>query len=256
MKNLDWWLSVMADLPMSSLLTKSRPGRLALLLGKIQKAIYKLAGKYRYDDFRVERVLGVPIIVTPSVANPKLLRTGAFLASQLTGELISSDDDVLDLGTGSGICALVAARHARRVVGTDINPAAVRCARINSLMNLLEEKIDLRHGDLFDTVAGERFDFVLFNPPFLAGVPKDNRDAAWRSGNVAAQFAAGLGDHLKPGGAALLLLSSFGDAGSIFEAELRSRNFRLEILARRHFYNELIIILRVTPPRLQCERLA
>ena len=48
-------------------------------------------------------------------------------------------------------------------------------------MNQLEHRIDVRHGDLFEPVAGERFDLVLFNPPFLLGAPQDERDAAWRS---------------------------------------------------------------------------
>jgi len=74
----------------------------------------------------------VPLLVTPSVFNPKLLRTGDFFASMLDSRLIGSDSEVLDMGTGSGVCAVFAAQHARRVVAVDINPAAVRCARINA----------------------------------------------------------------------------------------------------------------------------
>ena len=48
-------------------------------------------------------------------------------------------------------------------------------------------------------LGGERFDLVLFNPPFLLGEPKDERDAAWRSNDAARRFAAGLGEHLEPG---------------------------------------------------------
>ncbi len=62
--------------------------------------------------------------------------------------------------------------YARRVVAVDINPAAVRCAQINALLNQLEQRIEVRRGDLFAPVAGERFDLVLFNPPFLRGAPR------------------------------------------------------------------------------------
>jgi release factor glutamine methyltransferase len=151
------------------------------------------------------------------------------------------------MGTGSGICALFAARHARRVVGIDVNPAAVRCARINALMNDLETGIDLREGDLFEPVVGERFDVVLFNPPFLLGAPKDHREAAWRSTDIAERFAAGLASHLKPGGAALLLLSTFGPACARFESELRRRRFGLEVFARKRFVNETVTLLRAAP---------
>ena len=95
------------------------------LLGKAMALCYRLIGKDRYDDFRLERVLGMPFVVTPSVFNPKVLRTGEFLASQIDSRLLQRDWEVLDMGTGSGVCAVFAARHVRRVVAVDINPAAV-----------------------------------------------------------------------------------------------------------------------------------
>src|SRR5216683_7203073 len=182
------------------------------LLGKAMALCYRLIGKDRYDDFRLERVYGMPFVVTPSVFNPKVPRTGEFFASQIDSGLVQRDWDVLDMGTGSGVCAVFAARHARRVVAVDINPAAVRCATLNVLMNHLEHRIEVRHGDLFVPVATERFDLVLFNPPFVRGTPRDDRDRAWRATDIVERFAAGLREHLKPGAAALVLLSTFGDA--------------------------------------------
>ncbi|RPI61362.1 MAG: hypothetical protein EHM50_05795 [Lysobacterales bacterium] len=114
-------------------------------------------------------------------------------------------------------------------------------------MNHLEARIEVRQGDLFAPVPGERFDLVLFNPPFLVGAPRDARDAAWRSSDVPQRFAAGLTAHLKPGGAALVLLSSFGDACPSYEAELLARGFRLDVFARRRYINETVTILRATP---------
>jgi HemK-related putative methylase len=237
----------MLDAALPSLLADGRPGALGKLIGKVLALGYTLTGKDRYDDYRLERVRGLPLLVTPSVANPKLLRTGAFFAAQLDARVVAANAAVLDLGTGSGICALFAARLARRVVAVDINPAAVRCAAVNALLNGLESRIDLRHGDLFAPVAGERFDLVLFNPPFLVGEPSDPRDAAWRSPDAAYRFAANLGAHLAPGGSALLMLSSFGDACALFEAELRAHGCVLELFARRRFVNETLTIVRATP---------
>src|SRR5215467_9861436 len=99
-----------------------RPARfpqLTALIGKSLALYYRLIGKDRYDDYRLERVAGVPILVTPSVFNPKIPRSGAFLATQLDERLIKADTDVLDLGTGSGVCAIFAALHARRVIAVD-----------------------------------------------------------------------------------------------------------------------------------------
>lgn len=235
----------MLDTSMPSLLDDQRPGWLGSLIGRVLWLGYRITGKHRYDSFRLERLLDMHFVVMPTVANPKLLRTGAFFASVLESKAIAADKEVLDLGTGSGICALVSARTGRRVVAVDINPAAIRCAAVNASLNRLEHRVDIRHGDLFEPAANERFDLVLFNPPFILGKPEDARDAAWRSCNLAERFAADLADHLKPGGAALLLLSSFGNAGTLFESELRSHGYRLEMFARHRYINETLTILRV-----------
>jgi release factor glutamine methyltransferase len=218
----------------------------ARLLGKAMAFGYRLAGKHRYDDFRFERVHGAPFLVTPTVFNPKLPRTGEFFAAQIDSRLVHRDAAVLDMGTGSGVCAVFAARHAQRVVAVDINPAATRCAAINALLNDLEHKIDVRHGDLFAPVHGERFDLVLFNPPFVREAPRDHRDRAWRSSDVAERFAAGLGAHLKPGGAALVLLSTFGDCAA-FLREFHNHGFEIAVHAERRFVNERLTLFRIVP---------
>jgi HemK-related putative methylase len=229
------------------------PARLPLIGALIDKAMtvaYKLAGKDRYDDYLIEWVLGMPFVVTPSVFNPKVPRTGEFLASQINLPLVNRNTVVLDMGTGCGVGAVFAARHARRVVAVDINAAAVRCAGINAQLNHLEHRIDVRHGDLFAPVSAERFDLILFNPPFLRGAPRDDRDRAWRSSDVAERFAAGLGAHLKSGGCALVLLSSFGDAGRFLE-EFRKHDFAIAVLAERRFVNERLAIFKLTAPDLK-----
>ena len=218
----------------------------ARLLGKAMALGYRITGKHRYDDFRFERVHGAPFLVTPSVFNPKLPRTGEFFAAQIDARLVHRDAAVLDMGTGSGVCAVFAARYARRVVAVDINPAATRCAAINALLNHLEHKIDVRHGDLFAPLHGERFDLVLFNPPFVREAPRDHRDQAWRSSDVAERFAAGLGAHLKPGGAALVLLSTFGECG-VFLREFHNHGFDIAAHAERRFVNERLTLFRVVP---------
>ena len=237
----------MLDASLPPLLEQERPGRLGHFAGRLLALAYRLAGTDRYDRLRIERVLDLPVVVLPSVANPKVLRTGAFFASRIDARLVAADSEVLDMGTGSGVCALFAARHARRVVAVDVNPGAVRCATVNALLNHLDTRIEVHQGDLFAPVSGERFDLVLFNPPFLVGAPKDPRDAAWRSSDIPQRFSAGLAAHLKPNGAALVLLSSFGDACPRYEAELRAHGFRLDVFARRRYVNETVTILRATP---------
>ena len=78
---------------------------------------------------------------------------------------------VLDLGTGCGLLALLAARSARRVVAIDVVEACVRCTWRNALLNGFEVQVDVRLGDLFAPVTGEVFDLILTNPPQMPTPP-------------------------------------------------------------------------------------
>ncbi len=131
-------------------------------------------------------------------------------SSTLAGITVPTGGDVLDLGTGSGIQALHALRTARRVVGTDVSPRALRFAALNAALNRVE--LDLREGDLYAPVAGERFDRIVSNPPFVitprgrAGVPGYTyRDGGRTGDGLVAAVVAGAADHLAPGGIAQLL---------------------------------------------------
>ncbi|GMA26984.1 methyltransferase [Arenivirga flava] len=116
----------------------------------------------------------------------------------------------LDLGTGCGIQALHAARHADRVVATDISHRALRLAELNARLNGVVT-IEFRHGDLLDPVAGERFDLVVSNPPFVItprvdGVPAyEYRDGGRVGDALVEEVVRGIAGVLAPGGVAQLL---------------------------------------------------
>ena len=116
---------------------------------------------------------------------------------------------VLDLGTGCGIQALHAARHATRIVGTDISERALQLAALNAELNGVE--LDLRLGSLFDPVAGERFDHIVSNPPFVItprvqGVPAyEYRDGGLVGDGIVEAVIRGVSAHLTEGGVAQLL---------------------------------------------------
>src|SRR5690606_30870927 len=127
---------------------------------------------------------------------------------------------VLDLGTGCGIQALHAARHARRVVATDISRRALAFAELNVALNApADADVELREGSMLEPVAGDRFDLVVSNPPFVitprtgeAGraVAEALGDYEYRDGGRAGDdlvrdLVLGLRDVLVPGGVAQLL---------------------------------------------------
>ncbi len=78
----------------------------------------------------------------------------------------------LDLGTGCGVQAFLAAAHSGEVVGVDANPRAVRYAAANARLNGIANVV-FREGNLFDPVRGESFDLIVCNPPFVIGPRSD-----------------------------------------------------------------------------------
>lgn len=85
----------------------------------------------------------------------------------------------LDLGSGCGIQAILAAPHSERVVGVDCNPRAIAVARLNANLNGLSN-VDFREGDMFEPVRGEEFDLIVSNPPFI--ISPENRHFFLNSG--------------------------------------------------------------------------
>jgi len=92
-----------------------------------------------------------------------------------TGELSrlvrGATGNVLDLGSGIGTHALVCARTAARVTAVEIEPLAAKLFWINAAMNGLSHKLELFIGDLFEPVAGRKFDLICCNPPYMPVPP-------------------------------------------------------------------------------------
>jgi len=204
---------------------------------------FLLFQRHRHNRLVLEHVAGRPIVVLPEVFNPALFFTSEFLVQYLDQQSLPPGAKVLDIGTGSGIGAIAAARPGLQIVAVDINPAAVRCARINALLNKVETRVDVREGDLWGPVAGEHFDLVLFNPPYFRGEPRDALDRAFRAVDVLERFVAGLPLFLAPAGRALVVLSSDGDTRTFFKA-CSARAVSVEVAAQRPMINETLTIYR------------
>ena len=125
---------------------------------------------------------------------------------------------VLEVGTGSGLIAVLCARQGAEVVATDRNPHAVRLARRNARRNGVA--IEVVATDLFDGIRGS-FDLVVFNPPYLPSAPSDITGDRWLDASVdggpdgqgpARRFLAGISSHLAPGGLALTVVSSLSES--------------------------------------------
>lgn len=158
----------------------------------------------------------------------------------------------LEIGTGTGIIAIMAARKARIVIATDINPHALDCAVKNIITNKAFN-VELRKGDLFEPVADEKFDLILFNTPYLPisddEIVDDELEAAWNGGadgrEVIDRFLNEVKDHLNPGGKVQLVQSTLSDDDKTVE-KLKEQGFQVSLTAREKcFFEEVIVITAV-----------
>jgi len=141
---------------------------------------------------------------------------GVTPSSALLGNLASRHpvERALDLGTGCGIQAYLLAKHAERIVATDVNERALDFARFNLALNGAAG-VELRSGNWLEPVSGERFDLVLCNPPFVIS-PESRytyRDSGLPADELVRRLVEDIPGLLEEGGTAQLLLSWIVRAG-------------------------------------------
>ncbi|MHA6783644.1 DUF7782 domain-containing protein [Pseudonocardia saturnea] len=130
---------------------------------------------------------------------------------------------LLDLGTGCGVQALHATRHARAVTATDVAPRALALARATFALNGLD--VELLDGPWLEPVAGRRFDRIVSNPPFVPGPARVDyvyRDSGRAGDDALAALVRDLPAHLEPGGVAQLLGSWLHVRGEDWPDRVRS----------------------------------
>jgi release factor glutamine methyltransferase len=152
----------------------------------------------------------------------------------------------LDIGCGTGLIALHAAKNAAVVTATDINPHAVECARRNAARNDL--RIEVVQSDLFEKVDGN-FDVIAFNPPYL---PDEDRSTSWlesswsgggEGSEVTVRFLRDAWRHLSPGGEIFIILSSLGGLMTVLKSA--KERYDAEMLEEKHMFFESVYAYRL-----------
>ncbi|QQG39731.1 MAG: methyltransferase [Candidatus Aenigmatarchaeota archaeon] len=153
---------------------------------------------------------------------------------------VKRGERVLEIGIGSGVVSIAAAKRGADVTGADINPEAVRCAERNAETNNV--RATFLQSDLFANVSGT-YDAVLFNAPYLPVA----EDPIWSAGEnleVLERFAQGLGKHLRPEGRALVVISSLTGIEKV-KKMFEKNGFAVSMAGERKVPGETLYGLRI-----------
>ena len=183
---------------------------------------------------------------TPNVFSPHFfVVSSTFFLEHLT---VPKGSTVLDMGTGSGILAIFAAKNAKKVIATDISPEAIENVELNVKLNALSKKIEIRRGNLFKPIS-EKFDVILFNPPYFPLKPKTYMEAAWCCGTnyfFLRKFLKNAKKHLNSKGIIQISLSSYMNLEIVLKL-VKYYKFHPILIARKFLFFEVLYIYILVP---------
>lgn len=182
----------------------------------------------------------IEIEVGPEVYNPS---DDSYLLLKVVD--VSQEERFLEMGPGTGLLSIHAAKLGAIVTAADVNPHAVECTKRNAAKNSV--RIDAFKSDLFEKVQGN-YDVIVFNPPYLPGAATSTSwiERAWSGGDegseTAIRFLNDAWKHLSPGGKIFMILSSVGGLMSVLKSA-RER-YDSEMLEEQHMFFESIYAYR------------
>jgi SAM-dependent methyltransferase len=155
-----------------------------------------------------------PDIVFPAISGGTLL----FLRLMST----SPAESVLDLGSGTGVAALIMSGSVRRAVASDITSRAAHFARFNRLLNR-RFNVEVVQGDLFESVEGQTFDRIVAHPPYVPSLSQETiyRDGGDTGETLVRRIVEGLPKYLRPGGTYYSLSIGIDTTAAKFEERAR-----------------------------------
>ncbi|MGH7468670.1 MAG: methyltransferase [Longimicrobiales bacterium] len=175
-------------------------------------------------------------VVYPALSGPT--------AEFIEGFPLTPCDALLDIGTGTGIAALVAAANgARQIWAVDITERSSHMCEYNARLNGIDSVI-VRTGDLYDPVAGLTFDRIVAHPPYM---PEPESHMIFRDGGsdgeqITRRIITGLPHYLRPGGRFYCRCLATDRAGGDFEQRIRA------LLGPAHDEFDVVVISALTMP--------
>ncbi|KAA0006187.1 MAG: methyltransferase [Thermoplasmata archaeon] len=183
-------------------------------------------------------------IVSEKVFNPKRFYTSELMLANMQ---IKEGSIVLDMGTGSGVLAIEAAKKASVVFAADISKEAIKIARENAELNGINN-IEFIQSDLFSSLPHIKFDIILFNPPYLDLKPKSIFDYAicdYKKRTIK-RFLKEAKDYLKEDGHIEIAYSSIADPYVVMEYA-KNIGWKIEKIAEKKIPGEKLYVFKLIP---------
>lgn len=198
------------------------------LTGKIYKPLLSKyltkTRRYNYKNIR--------LIIPPSVFHPRFFFSTKILLKYIS-QLDLQQKTFLELGAGSGLISIYAAKKNATVTASDINPEAIEYLNKNQLINNVQ--LNIISSDLFKSIPPQSFDFIAINPPYYKKNPKSDSDYAWycgENGEYFQQLFGSLKQYIHSDSTVLMILSEDCDIQMITQMAFDNQ-FKMNIVSER-----------------------
>lgn len=181
---------------------------------------------------------------------PEVFHPGFFFSTKLLLNFLDrfslAGKTVLELGAGSGLLSIYAAKKKAKVTASDINPVAISTLRKNKFQNGVE--FSVIESNLFEAIPVQPFDLILLNPPFYKKTPLTMKDHAWycgENGEFFQRLFAGLETYLHSRSEVLMVLCEGCDREMI-TALAEAHSFQMHCMLTKANLVEKNFIYRIT----------
>jgi release factor glutamine methyltransferase len=191
---------------------------------------------YRYNDIRLE--------IPPQVFHPGFF-SSTLLLLQYVKQFQLKNKCLLELGAGSGLISIQAAKEGAVVTATDINPIAIEYLHSNSIHNNITLEIIL--SDLFADIPNQSFDIIAINPPYYKKQPLTIQDHAWFCGENCEYFSgffSQLSNFIHDKTESIMVLCDGCDIKMIESAAARN-GFKLRLMFTKQYMLEKNYIYKI-----------